>query len=317
MPKISVIIPTYNSSLFIKRAVQSVISQTFTDWELLVVDDCSTDNTTELVNEFAKNDSRIKLFKTSSNSGGPAIPKNIGFKVSKGEFIAYLDHDDEWLPNKLNEQINLFINSPKKNLGLVSCGALLIDDTGKRFGVFIPTKKENPFPEILLRNPIYSNSSVLIKREVIEMVGERDETMKYSEDWDMWIRITKAGYEIEYVYKPLFRYYFHKENATKTLNYIAKIKDVEYVFKKQKDLYLKYNYTHIGFFRLGVMYFLEGNSQKSRQCFADSIKINKMFAPSYFGYIFSMLGIIGRIIINFLIFIYRLFNGKKYLLFPH
>jgi len=315
MPKISIIIPTYNSSLFLKRTIQSVLAQTFTDWELLIVDDCSTDNTVDLVNEFVNKDSRIKLFKTAQNSGGPAHPKNIGFKNSQGEFIAYLDHDDEWLPSKLEEQMNVFLNSEKKNLGLVSCGAYLINDTGKCFSVFIPQKKKNLFPEILLRNPIYSNSGVLVKREVIETVGERDETMKYSEDWEMWIRIFKAGYAIDYIYKPLFRYHFHKENSTKILAYNTKIKDVEYVLEKHKDLYLKYNYAHIGFFRLGVMYFLGNDSQKSRQCFANSIKINKMFLPCYFGYFLSTLGIMGRMIINFLILIYRFFHGRKYLLF--
>jgi glycosyltransferase involved in cell wall biosynthesis len=314
MPKISIIIPAYNSSLFLKRTVESVLAQTFTDWELLIIDDCSTDNTRELAAEFTKQDARIKLYQTLRNSGGPAAPKNLGFKMSQGELIAYLDHDDEWLPAKLTTQIDLFANSPKKNLGLVSCGVDLIDDSGKCFGVFIPLKKENPFPEILLRNPIHSNSSVLLKREVIEAVGGRDEAMKYSEDWDMWIRVAKAGYVIDHIYKPLVRYHFHKENATKTLGYLSKIADVEYVFKKQKDLYKKYNYVHVGFFRLGVMYFLGDDPQKSRQCFTESLKINKWFLPSYFGYLFSWLGAAGKIIINSLIFLGRLFHGKKYLL---
>ena len=314
MPQISIIIPTYNSSKFIKRTIKSVLAQTFTNWELLIVDDCSTDNTIELINEFIKTDNRIKLFKTTKNSGGPAYPKNIGFKFSNGEFIAYLDHDDEWLPNKLTEQINTFTNLLENNIGLVACGAYLINNSNKNFGFFVPIKRKNPFPEILLRNPIYSNSSVLLKRTVIESVGPRDENMKYSEDWDMWIRIAKAGYNISYIPKPLFRYYFHKENATKTSTYI-KIKDAEYVFNKQKDLYLKYNYAHIGLFRLGVMYFLSNNSQKSRECFVGSIKINRIFMPSYFGYFFSKLGVIGKTIINFLIFVYRLSHGKRYVLY--
>lgn len=311
---LSIILPTYNGEKYIRRAIESVLSQTFQDFEIIVVDDFSKDDTVKIVKELQKGDSRIKLLCLEENSGGPAHPKNKGFEISCGKYIAYLDQDDEWYPDKLKEQINFFDNSSNKSLGLVSCGADLIDDSGKCFGVFTPTKNKTVFPEILLRNPIYSNSSVMIKREVIDVVGGRDENIKYSEDLDMWIRIAKAGYDIDYIYKPLFRYHFHEDNVTKTTGILSKVKDVEYMFRKHKDLYLKYDYVYIGYFRLGVMYFLGGDSKKSRQCFINSIKINRVFVPSYFGYIFSILGIIGVKIINFLIFIYRLFHGKKYLL---
>lgn len=313
-PKVSIIIPTYNGEKYIKRAILSVLNQTFQDFEIIVVDDSSCDNTVLIVKELQTKDSRIKLICLEKNSGGPALPKNKGFEISSGEFIAYLDQDDEWLSNKLEEQVNLFKNSTKKNLGLVSCGADLVNTDGKCFGSFIPIKNKNIFPEILLRNPIYSNSSVLIKREVIEGVGKRDENMKYSEDLEMWIRIAKAGYDFDYIYKPLFKYHFHENNVTGTKDKTIKVIDMEYTFKKHMDLYEKYNYVHIGFFRLGVMYFLGGNSKKSRECFLESIKTKKNFIPSYFGYIFSLLGKIGVGIVNFLIFIYRLFRGKKYLL---
>jgi glycosyltransferase involved in cell wall biosynthesis len=314
-PKVSIIIPTYNSSFFIKRTISSVLNQTFANWELLIIDDCSFDNTVELVNMFIKQDGRIKLFKTSQNSGGPAQPKNVGIEKAKGEYVAFIDHDDEWLPEKLEKQLYLFSNSQKKNIGLVSCGANLINNKGKCFSTYNPIKKEIIFPEILLRNPIYSNSSVLMKREVIDIVGPRDEKMKYSEDWEMWIRICKAGFDIDFVYEPLFNYYFHSYNATKTLtDKFIKIKDMEYIFKKHYDLFLRYNYVHVGYFRLGVMYFLSGDTKKSRLCFVESLKSKKLFIPAYVGYSFSLLGIIGILIINFLIFIYRLIHGRTYII---
>lgn len=315
--KISIIIPAYNGEEYIKRAIESVLNQTYEDFEIIIVDDFSRDNTVSIVKKLQKDDSRIKLICLDKNSGGPALPKNKGFEISQGEFIAYLDQDDEWMINKLQEQLDFFMNSPNYNLGLVSCGADLINDKGNCFAFFTPIKKKNIFPDILLRNPIYSNSGVMIKREVINSVGDRDEKMKYSEDLDMWIRIAKAGYKIDYLYKSLFRYQFHKDNATKTINKIAKVLDMEYLFLKHRDLYLKYNYEHLGYFRLGIMYLLGGDIKKSRQSFKNSIKINQIFMPAYFGYFFSMLGNVGIIIINFLIFIYRLINGKKYLLFSN
>src|ERR1035437_7682203 len=150
--KISIIIPTYNCEKFIERAIESVLNQTFQDFEIIVVDDLSKDNTVSVVKDLQKKDSRIKLIELDKNSGGPALPKNKGFEVSTGEFVAYLDQDDEWLPNKLSEQVNVFTNSQNKNLGLVSCGAFLINDAGKCFSVYKPTNKKI-FPEILLRNP--------------------------------------------------------------------------------------------------------------------------------------------------------------------
>lgn len=315
MARISIIIPTYNSNLFIKRAIESIIHQTFTDWELLIVDDCSTDNTKEIIQEFIDQDQRIQLLTTITNSGGPATPKNIGVANSKGIYIAFLDHDDEWMPEKLEKQIKIFKESKDENLGIISCGANLINNQGKCFSIYKPTKRKVTFPEILIRNPIYSNSSVLIKRIAIETVGQRDEYMKYSEDWEMWIRICKAGYTMDFVYEPLFNYYFHDSNITKAKgDKLIKVKDALYVFNKHIDLYKKYNYIHIGYFRLGVMYFLGGDIKSSRLYFLKSLRNKRNFLPSYFGYAFSYLNKIGILIINFIIFLYRISKGRIYLI---
>lgn len=315
MPKISIIIPTYNSSRFIKRTIGSVLAQTFRDWELIIVDDCSKDSTELAVREFTKFDKRIKFLKTPENSGGPATPKNIGIENAVGEYVAFLDHDDEWFPEKLEKQLHVFQNTKDENLGLVSCGANLINKKNKRFSIYNPKNIKVDFPEILLRNPIYSNSSVLIKKSVIDKVGERDYNMKYSEDWDMWIRICKNGFKIQFIDKPLFNYHFHDTNVTKaTKDKLLKVRDAEYVFNKHQDLYKKYNYIHVGWFRLGVMYFMGGDKIKSRECFKKSIEFNGSFLPAKVGYYLSFLGNLGIHIINILIFLYRLGHGRTYLI---
>ena len=106
-PKVSVIIPTYNRANLLARAIKSVLNQTFQDFELIVVDDGSTDNTRKVVEEFQKKDSRIKYI-FQENSGGPAKPINTGIKNSKGEYITILEDDDEFLPQKLQKQVELF-----------------------------------------------------------------------------------------------------------------------------------------------------------------------------------------------------------------
>ncbi len=315
MPKVSIIIPTYNSSLFIKRTIESVIDQTFKDWELLIADDCSTDETFKIVEEIAKENNKIKIFKTPKNSGGPALSKNIAMEKAQGEYIAFLDHDDEWLPEKLEKQIEYFKENKDKKIGLVSCGANLINEKGICFSQYNPNKVKYSFPDILLRNPIYSNSSVMIKREVIDLVGGRDTDMKYSEDWDMWIRIAKAGYDLCFVNQILFNYHFHSNNVTKAKkDKLIKVRDAEYVFYKHNDLYEKYNYLHVGHFRLGVMYFMGREYKKSRKCYKESLRIKHLFIPSMVGYVLSLFGIVGIWIVNLLIFLYRLVHGRTYLI---
>ncbi len=129
MIRVSVIIPTYNRADLLPTAISSVLAQTYTDWELIVVDDASTDNTREVIKEWEAKDSRIRSVSLNKNSGGPAHPKNVGVESARGEFIAFLDHDDEWLPEKLKKQVAVFASSPR--IGLVTCEAYVVDGAGR------------------------------------------------------------------------------------------------------------------------------------------------------------------------------------------
>ena len=311
MSLISVIIPAHNGEKFLPHSIGSVLAQTYRDFELIVVDDGSTDDTEKVVEKFQKKDPRVSYY-YEKNSGGPAKPKNLAMQYVKGDYIAYLDQDDEWMPRKLEKQIALFEQNKDKNIGLVSCGALLVDGARRPFGVYMPPKNRKVFPEILLRNPIYSNSSVMVRREVVENIGGRDETMNYSEDWDMWIRIAKAGYGFAFVREPLFKYYFHNTNTTVLLGGVKKVKDTEYVFGKHYDLYKKFNFVHVGFFLLGVRFFLAGDTRKSRENFIYSIHRKRSFVPPYIGYALSFMGFVGVYFVHFLIFLYRILHGKTY-----
>ena len=126
-PLVSVVIPTWNRAGLIVRAINSVLSQTYSNWELIIVDDGSTDNTDEVVKKFQENDTRIRFIKHEKNSGGNSVPKNIGIKNAAGEYIAFLDSDDEYLPEKMEKQINLFNKSEIKNLGFVGCNNFRIN----------------------------------------------------------------------------------------------------------------------------------------------------------------------------------------------
>lgn len=106
---VTIITPCYNASAYIKDTILSVLNQTYADWEMIIVDDCSSDNSADIIKEYLS-DPRIKYFKTDRPSGGPSAPRNIGIDNAKGEYIAFLDSDDIWLPNKLESQL-LFMKS--------------------------------------------------------------------------------------------------------------------------------------------------------------------------------------------------------------
>ncbi len=106
---ISIITPCYNASRYIGETIESVLNQTYTDWEMLVVDDCSSDNSADIIKHYC--DKRIRYYKTDAPSGSPALPRNIGLRESKGDFIAFLDSDDLWEPNKLESQMRFMQNN--------------------------------------------------------------------------------------------------------------------------------------------------------------------------------------------------------------
>jgi glycosyltransferase involved in cell wall biosynthesis len=107
-PLVSVITSCYNSSNFVSQSIESVINQTYRNWELIIVDDCSTDSSVEIIKNFIRKDNRIKLFLLSKNSGSPVKPRNTGIRNAQGRYIAFLDSDDIWLPTKLEKQLLFF-----------------------------------------------------------------------------------------------------------------------------------------------------------------------------------------------------------------
>ena len=260
MPKVSIIIPTYNSSRFIKRTIGSVLAQTFRDWELIIVDDCSKDNTELAVKEFAKIDKRIKFFKTPKNSGGPATPKNIGIEKAEGEYIAFLDHDDEWFPEKLEKQLRVFENSKNKNLGLVSCYFNIRDNNTNKI-IYTHTKlfKGDVLHNLIKGNFIVTCSNVFTKKSILEKVGLFDINLKVSDDWDMWLRIVEKGYTFDYIQEPLLNYFIHQHNACYGNKNLNEKKEFAYLYEKHLGLFKENIYIQ------GYYYNSIKNYRKSRK----------------------------------------------------
>lgn len=262
MPKISIITPTYNSSKFIKRTIKSVLNQTYKDWEYLIIDDGSTDNTVELVNEFTKQDPRIKLFKTPQNSGGPATPKNIGIENARGEYVAFLDHDDEWLPEKLEKQLKVFEESKNEKIGLVCCFINIVDDkTGKTTSRHKNFNKTNTLKLLVQYNFFLTSSCIMVKKSIINKIGGFDNNFQVSDDWDMWLRILKSGYEFDFAPEYLINYFVHENNLSNDSNIEQQFKEFNLMISKNKDSQLKIKESWF----LGYYYFIKKDYKLSRK----------------------------------------------------
>lgn len=213
---VSIIIPVYNGEVFLGQTIESVLSQTYDNWELLIVDNGSTDGSYSIIKSYLHKDSRIKSFKIDANSGGPAGPRNLGISMAKGKFIAFLDADDIWENNKLMKQINL-IN--KYDIDVVHTSAFIIDNKGNRNGIL------NSFRKYELLNKIFNNSfiilifnpiilsSALINSEVTLKFRENSKLTSI-EDWCFWIEFALSGKKIKMLNEELVYYRKHSNSMS-------------------------------------------------------------------------------------------------------
>ena len=269
-PKVSVIIPTYNRGNYLYSAIKSVLDQTFEDFESIVVDDASTDNTGQVVKKF--DDKRIRYIRHKENKGGSAA-RNTGIKSSKGKFIAFLDDDDLWMPSKLEKQLDLINKNPE--IGAVYTGAYRINKSQKIIWCKFPSLRGNIFPDILKKNYVGSCSSVLVRKECFNRIGLFDENLSAGQDWDMWIRLTKH-YQIDYVNEPLVLYRVHEKRIS--TNPCAKMQAAKLMFKKfSTDLNTSVNHKKIlgcWHYQFGRIYCECGDIGEGRKEFMKAISMD-------------------------------------------
>lgn len=184
---VSVIMPVYNAETFLNQSIQSVIDQSYQDWELLIVDDCSSDNSASLIQHFAESDKRIKYFKTDKPSGSPTLPRNIGIEKAQGRYIAFLDSDDVWLPHKLEEQLPLFKN---KNTAIVFSNYEKITEEGKRNQRIVTAPRTTNYKQLLCGNVIGCLTAIYDTQKIGKIYFESI----HHEDYILWLAILKEGF---------------------------------------------------------------------------------------------------------------------------
>lgn len=225
---VSVIIPSYNREKTIERAVMSVLNQTYKDLELIVVDDCSKDNTVEVLKSIK--DDRFKIIELEKNSGA-CVARNVGVENAQGDYIAFQDSDDEWLLDKLEKQMAIF---EKEKVDLVFCAF-------NRFGLgknlTCPKLSEGIVErKTLLEDSRISTQTLIGKKECFENV-KFDPEMPRLQDYDITIRLSKK-YSIYFVNEPLVNMYVQNDSISKNKNKMIRAETI--IFSKYKDDIEKY-----------------------------------------------------------------------------
>lgn len=247
--KISIILPTYNGEKYISRAIESVLAQSFLHWELIIIDDGSSDNTEKIVKKFSDKDSRVIYLKNEANLG---IQKtlNRGLREAKGDYIARIDDDDEWIDkDKLQKQIEFFNNNSEYIL--VGTGVVIVDENNNElFRYLSPLDDKEIRGKILGRN-CFVHSGVIFKKDIALKLGgySEDKSTKHIEDYDLWLKFGMEG-KLANISSYSVSFTLRSESISSS-NRLTQAIMVLKLIRKYKDKYpnFKFNYF-ISFLRL-------------------------------------------------------------------
>jgi glycosyltransferase involved in cell wall biosynthesis len=275
MPVASVIMPCFNHARFLRDSAEGILGQSEPDLELIIVDDCSSDNSWEIIQGITKLDRRVKAIRHARNHGA-SRSRNDGLRVATGKFIGFCDADDIWERNKLQVQIGLL--QANTDYHVAYCDAAIVDEngspTGQRFGQrFVPPTNPSGwlFPD-LIRGNFINMQSVLLRKECVDRVGWFDEGIKWVEDWWYWVKLSR---HYQFLYDPaaLAKYRVHRKSTSVVqrrgycLNRYKVLRKVLHEFadipgSAKADL----------FYQMGFELCALGKRKAGRRFFGDSIK---------------------------------------------
>jgi glycosyltransferase involved in cell wall biosynthesis len=275
-PRVSVVIPVFNRPAAVRRAIGSVLTQTFQDFEIVVVDDGSTDDTPSAVAAFA--DPRIRLIRHERKRGGSAA-RNTGIQASSAQYVAFLDSDDEWLSRKLERQLEVFETS-RDTLGLVHTGEIAVDSDG-RSSQFIPSRQADLARTLLLENVIGGCSLGMIPRAVLDKVGGFDETLTSRQDVDLWLRISEQ-FVVDFAPEALVRRAVGHDESRISTNISSTMNGWELFLRKHKHKLIRFRILHLYLRETGRMYHRRAkNPVMARRFYMASISARPLAPLSY------------------------------------
>ncbi len=309
MPKVSIIIPVYNGEKYIKKTLSSVFNQSFKGFEVITIDDGSQDKTKEILKTYGK-----KIRYIHQKNKGTAAARNTGIKAAKGKYIAFLDQDDLWLPQKLAEQVKILDKKPK--VGLVFCGSFLLNE-GRLIGFFhsilginSAISAKDIFNQLVKENFI-PTLTVLLRKEAFDKLGFLKEDFVGTDDHEMWLRVAEYGYRFEAVRKNLAIYRIHPEaqsrkfknmyqNTAKIYDQLLKRPDFSRTEKRKirqakKRIYLNYKKGY--HWAKSNELLRKGKYSAARQLFLKGFKYNRKSPKAIFNFVLYFLSpwLLGKI----------------------
>lgn len=222
-PKISVVMPTYNRANYICESIDSILRQTFTEWELIIVDDCSTDDTLSIARHYEEIDNRIRVIHNETNKQLPES-LNIGFRHARGKYLTWTS-DDNWFLSRALEVMNEYLDR-NDHYSMVCTGFLFVDDKKKFLYEALPYIEQDMYTGDVV------GACFMYRREVLDQIGEYDTTLFCAEDYEYWLRMLYYGKKIGYIPGVFYLYRLHDASLA--------VGKADQVKEKNKRLYLKY-----------------------------------------------------------------------------
>jgi len=300
-PNVSAIIPCYNGEAYIRKAIDSIIGQSYAHFEIIVVDDGSTDDSRRIVEGLA-DDPRVKLV-THDTNRGIAAARNTGLRESTGEYITFLDQDDTWRPQKLEKQVDILVKSDPNEVGFVFSDLEIINEPGRKTRSKISkappgigsASRHDCIKTLFMSNyiPIIT---VMIRRDCFDEVGGFDEDIRSgSDDYDLFFRLLMK-YRFVHIPEPLAIRRLHEANYSSIEKLVPDIMMVLGRVLEQVPELGPYRRRQLGalYDSLGDASLSKGDSKQAKKVYRRSIKLGHRHIKTYLGYLLASSGAVGR-----------------------
>jgi len=301
LPKISVIMSVYNGERYLKEAIESILEQTFKDFEFIIVDDGSDDKILKILNEYAKKDIRIRIIKNKKNIG---LTKSLNkaIKTAKGKYIARMDADDISLQNRFFKQVAIF--KKYHDVSIVVNNYAIIDKNNKEIKVQkLPSDNFSLYNSVR-KNNIICHGSIMIKKTLLDKIGGYNELLDFAQDYDLWLRVFKNGYKFYLIPEVLYKFRISPESAEKKAFHqndyaklIRKMHEnpsknyyylVEKLRKKNKQIRLTQRKKDaLYYYIIGTNKLFSGFNKHARQFYYKSIKKYPFYLKAWYRLITS------------------------------